>query len=217
MSLLRSQLEQGGDAASGALAVALLKAQLLDVTRALPAELSLQLQASDGEASAVQQADLDALEVALKDALADLETAIADQTAALSEVSYGLETIQEAGDPVTDRLTALQGDVQVLKAEIERQTAQKEKLTLERDLAWDSYTTLARKEAELRVANELPASDVRLAAPAVVPSQPVSPRSMLILAGAAAAGLVIAVMGAFLLDRLDREPVFGRRREKQTA
>jgi uncharacterized protein involved in exopolysaccharide biosynthesis len=216
VELLWDQLQRGGDAASGVLAVALVKAQLLDVTRGLPAELSLQLQAGEAVTSAAQLADLEALEMVLVDAIANLEETIEEQAAALAEVSYGLEALDVTADPVGMRLTALQGEIQLLQADIERQTAEKMKLTLERDLAWESFTTLARKEAELRVSNELPASDVRLAAPAVVPSQPVSPRTMLIVAGAAATGLLLAVVGAFLLDHLDREPFFSRREDRST-
>ena len=210
VTTMRDQLAGGGDAASSTLSVALLKAQLLDVERGLPAELSLQLPASSQD-STVQLADLDALKAVLTDAISRLKASVDEQTQSISQVSYGMDLVDQTNDPVTLRLTGLQTEVQDLQSQIEAQTSKKEQLTLTRDLAWDSYNTLARKEAELRIANDLPASEVRFAAPAATPTHPVSPKTNLILAAGAAGGLVFAVLAAFLLHFLGQEPVFGRR------
>lgn len=212
VQVLRANLAQGGDPASTALSIALIKTQLLDVDRGLPAELSVQLPDAQYIDIAVQQADLAAIEAVLGEAITDLDVRIAEATRDLEGVSYGLDVIDQTDDPLNQQLTTLHAEVQSLASQIERQRAEKRKLELARDLAWESYSTLARKEAELRVANELPASDVRFAAPATVPRQPVSPRTMLIVAGAGSAGLVLAVSGAFLLNHLDREPFFSKGR-----
>ena len=187
VTTMRDQLAGGGDAASGTLSVALLKAQLLDVERGLPAELSLQLPASSQDGT-VQLADLDALKAVLTDAISRLQASVDEQTQSISQVSYGMDLVDQTNDPVTLRLTGLQTEVQDLQSQIEAQTSKKEQLTLTRDLAWDSYNTLARKEAELRIANDLPASEVRFAAPAATPIHPVSPKTNLILAAGAAGG-----------------------------
>lgn len=163
---------------------------------------------------AVQQADLAAIETVLGEAITALDVHVAEAARDLEGISYGLDIINQTDDPLNRHLGGLHAEVRSLASQIEQQRAEKQKLELARDLAWESYSTLARKEAELRVANELPASDVRFAAPAAVPRQPVSPRTMLIVAGAGAAGLILAVMGAFLLNHLDRDPFFSKGRSQ---
>ena len=138
VNTMRDQLAGGGDAASSTLSVALLKTQLLDVERGLPAELSLQLPASSQD-STVQLADLDALKAVLTDAISGLQVSVDEQTQAISQVSYGMDLVDQTDDPVTLRLTGLQTEVQDLQSQIEAQTSKKEQLTLTRDLAWDSY------------------------------------------------------------------------------
>lgn len=207
---LQQHLVEGGDPATTALAIALLKAQLLDVERGVPAELALELPPSavDGGDAVT---DLQALETSLLTAIDVVEERIEEERAALSSAVYGADVLQGADDPVSAQLSALYAEVRTLTAEMETQASGKRKLELTRDVAWESYNTLARKEAELRIASELPATEVRFVAPAATPNSPVSPRTLVNIAIAGAAGFAVAVAGAFLLASLDYEPFFARR------
>lgn len=88
-----------------------------------------------------------------------------------------------------------------IRAQIEQAEARKRELTQRRDLAWDSYTTLSRKYAEVSIATTVTGSTVRFAMPA---SRPIS-RTVsrpLIIALAGLLGLFGGVFAAFLLEWL---------------
>jgi succinoglycan biosynthesis transport protein ExoP len=87
----------------------------------------------------------------------------------------------------------LQGEIQVLEAEGDR-------LTQVRDVARDTYTTLARKVTEARIAAQDESGEVRLASHAAVPSDPVSPRKGLNTVVAGVLGVVLGVVGAFAIE-----------------
>jgi capsular polysaccharide biosynthesis protein len=117
--------------------------------------------------------------------------------------------------PLSDVISSLEQEVRDLEAQIERDTSRREMLRHARDLALNTYTTLSRKAAEFKVADQLPGTEVRLAARAPVPTVPVSVREKrLNLAIAGFLGLIIGLLGAFWLEYLgpDSPPkhLFGR-------
>lgn len=208
---MREHLDKGGDPASNTLALALLKAQVFASSTGLPGDLQIQLAAPEGQTVAAQQADLDALVTTLSTYIEDLDLSNRAESAALLDAAnYGFTTVatDNPDDAQNATLSALQVEVQQLKAELESQQAQQRELTASRDLAWESYNTLARREAEVRVDQEVPNREVRFAAPASVPRSPIPSTSLkFVVAVAAASGLMVAVFMAFFLSYLEQPPL----------
>jgi succinoglycan biosynthesis transport protein ExoP len=98
---------------------------------------------------------------------------------------------------------SLQQEILQLQEQLERERARKQELTSARDLAWETYDTLARKEAEVGVASQVTDTEVRFAVPAVEPKEPVAPKKKLNIAIAGVLGLMVGVFGAFLVEYLE--------------
>jgi uncharacterized protein involved in exopolysaccharide biosynthesis len=92
-----------------------------------------------------------------------------------------------------------------LQSELERQQARQKELTEQRNLAWDTFTSLRRKYTEVKVATEAPDLQVTVAMHADAPQKPVSPRKALNVALAGALGLMAGVFGAFFMEFLEGE------------
>lgn len=99
----------------------------------------------------------------------------------------------------------LREEILSLRERIEREQALERELKEARDIAWESVKVLSRKIEELRLASKLKERKVRLASPAVRPTEPVIPKPKLYLAIGAVLGLFVGVILAFLLEAL-REP-----------
>ena len=97
----------------------------------------------------------------------------------------------------------LQQEILRLQEQLEREQARKQELTSARDLAWETYDTLARKEAEVGVASQVTDTEVRFAVRAVEPKEPVAPKKKLNIAIAAVLGLMVGVFGAFVVEYLE--------------
>ena len=78
-------------------------------------------------------------------------------------------------------------------------------MTSARDLAWETYTILARKEAELGIVAQTGGTEVRFATPAVPPQYPIGSKKKQNVAIAGALGLMLGTFGAFALNFLDPE------------
>ena len=103
------------------------------------------------------------------------------------------EVLDEAADALSPEILALQGQYEEGRAEERR-------LQMECRLAEEVYQTLSRKAEEARIAAQSEMGDVRLASRAAVPEEPVAPRKKLNVAVAGALGLMIGVVGAFVLE-----------------
>jgi uncharacterized protein involved in exopolysaccharide biosynthesis len=127
-------------------------------------------------------------------------------TAALqrSEALLQLEKL-ETLIALTQAIDKLQEELRDLQARLEKEQATKQELTRARDLAWETYTILARKEAELGIAAQTGGTEVRLATLAVPPQYPVRPKKKQNVAIAGAMGLMLGTFGAFALNFLDPE------------
>jgi succinoglycan biosynthesis transport protein ExoP len=142
----------------------------------LPAQLQLSLDEMTGLASSAeeQMQNLDALLSILEARQEEIQALIGEET--------------------------LQQEVLQLQEQLEREEARKQELTSARDLAWETYNTLARKEAEVGVASQVTDTEVRFAVPAVEPKEPVAPQKGLNIAIAGMLGLMVAVLGAFAIE-----------------
>ncbi len=123
------------------------------------------------------------------------------------ELDVLLTTLQMRRDELNRVVQNTDWEQQLLRlqSELEHQQARQKELTDSRDLAWDTYSSLRRKYAEVKVATEAPDLQVSLAMHADVPEKPVGPRKALNVALAGALGLMAGVFGAFFLEFLESE------------
>lgn len=108
-----------------------------------------------------------------------------------------LATLTGSTDDAAFRAAAapLETRLRELKAEYEALRARSVQLTQARDLALDAYKTVNSKLAELTVTRAAAGSEVRFAAPAVAPANPVPGFSLLLaLALGAVVGLLLAAL-----------------------
>lgn len=113
--------------------------------------------------------------------------------------------------PMMESIVQLEDRLKTLQAQLEEQTAINQQVTQLRDLAWESYTALSNKRAELTLERAAANSEVRLGTAAIPPDQPVERVSLslsVLLAGVI--GLLLAVFLAFLLEYLGKPPLFTR-------
>ena len=92
--------------------------------------------------------------------------------------------------------------VRALRAQKEIISGQKQQLEATRDLAWETYTTMARKEEELAIAVGAGGSEVTFATPAVVPAVPIGPNRFKNTLLAGAAGLMSGIFLVLVLEYL---------------
>ncbi|MGA9349027.1 MAG: Wzz/FepE/Etk N-terminal domain-containing protein [Anaerolineae bacterium] len=133
------------------------------------------------------------------DERAGLEASAEDQVQDLNALLSILEARREEVQALIDEMT-LQQEILQLQEQLEREQARKQELTRARDLAWETYNTLARKEAEVGVASQVTDTEVRFAVPAVEPKKPVGPKKKLNIAIAGVLGLMVGVFGAFAIE-----------------
>lgn len=131
----------------------------------------------------------------------------------------GLESLPgytEAADSLSAIIEKLDAEVQELNSQLESERSRKQQLTQKRDLSWSTFTTLSNKVAELNLANTAANSEVRFAAPAIPPADPVAgPSLIMTTALAGIVGLMLAVFIAFFANFMEQEPFLSRRRESQ--
>ena len=124
---------------------------------------------------------------------------------ALAESDFGalIPVYFHATDTLAQAIDELEQDIRGLEAELETAQAQRRELTRARDLAWETYTTVARKVAEMNVGAAVQGTVVRFAAPAALPTQPVSRKLMQTAALAGAVAFMLAIGVAFVTNLLN--------------
>jgi uncharacterized protein involved in exopolysaccharide biosynthesis len=181
---LREQLRRGGSVSgvADALPVLLLRANAFTLLPGdLPAELQLSLEQATGS------------EVGREEQAEELDTLIAVLQARRDEV----QALIDEG--------SLQREVLLLQEQLEQEEARQWNLDEARNLARETYQTLARKEDEARIATGVRDTEVRFAVPAVEPREPVSPKKRLNVAVAGALGLMVGVFGVFFIEFMEGE------------
>jgi uncharacterized protein involved in exopolysaccharide biosynthesis len=204
---LQGQLQAGPSSSAGAfgdaLALIFMRSRAYSGAReeaGAPFALELQTPLSM-EPGSVTAADVDGLVAVLEARLVETRTRIDDLTKGLLDPP-GHKLPQGAGDDLRASMQKLTTEAQTLDAQLEAERAHKQDLTQQRDLAWDTYSTLARKETEVRVAAASGGTEVRLASPATPPANPTGPRKLYNTAIAGVVGGMLGVFGVFLLEFL---------------
>jgi hypothetical protein len=119
---------------------------------------------------------------------------------------------------LSQKLADLQAGLRTLKMQQEAVIAQQLQLTQLRDLAWETFKTLNNKVAELNLTRAAANSEVRFAANAVPPADPVEGISLVLAAIAAAtAGLGIAIVVALMANSMQQPPFLGRNQQASVA
>ncbi|MBN1890312.1 MAG: hypothetical protein JW850_20125 [Thermoflexales bacterium] len=112
-----------------------------------------------------------------------------------------LPAYSAAAEPLHQAIEQLQGEINQMRAELERQQATEHGLIQARDLASETYLTMARKQSETDIAGSVTGSEVRFAAPAVLPVQRVfSPLIGVALGGFS--GLLLGLLAAWSIEYL---------------
>jgi uncharacterized protein involved in exopolysaccharide biosynthesis len=226
--LMRAQLDEGEDlsAASTGLSLLALKSQVFSAVKGLPfGTLDLQVDSianlNSQQGADAQIADLDALIAAMKEEVAALEAFIAKQAANLDTTQLRGRTGEAVNDllhmdaykdvvgssvaetPLSQEIARREAGIRQLQVEIERLNSRKTVLEKDRDLAWLTYDALLSKQQELDVAAGAKGTEVRFAATAVPPSEPVDTNAIRNTVLAALIGLMMGtglVMFAKYMD-----------------
>ncbi|MCK4316863.1 MAG: hypothetical protein KAX24_13940, partial [Anaerolineae bacterium] len=122
---------------------------------------------------------------------------LAEQIAFLDDL---VVTLEAKSSEINGRLAELEPQILALQQRRQEINVESDLLTSARDLAHETYMTLARKLEEARIAAHDTSGEVRLASQAAAPERPVSPRKMLNTAVAGALGLMLGVFGAFAVE-----------------
>ncbi len=207
---LREQLHTRGTSSSAVmadgLALMLLRAGAFAAHAGLPVQLQISMEQMAGREDDKDQQleDVDSLIAVLKKQREQAQAAINRLSLEiLNSKTYPLSP--PADDPATELIQNYTQEVLKLKEELEVEVARQRELTRQRDLTWDTYTTLARKAAEIGVASQVKDTEVRFAVSAVEPEKPVSPKKKQNVALAGALGLFIGVFGAFAVNYFSEE------------
>ena len=107
------------------------------------------------------------------------------------------DTILGSEHPLNVRIRATNETLRALEAQKQAEEAQRQKLERSRDLAWETYQTLLRKQAEVEIASQTSSSEVRWASPAVQPEEPVGRGTLLTLLVVVASSFSLMVLIIF--------------------
>ncbi len=120
---------------------------------------------------------------------------------------YGTNDVSLSG--ATEQI---ENEIRELKSQLETEQAKQKELNQQRDLAWSTFTTISNKVAELRLSRAAAGSEVRFAAAAVAPQDPVDgPSLILAVAAGGILGLFLATLYAFLANYLGQRPFLSKR------
>jgi succinoglycan biosynthesis transport protein ExoP len=95
---------------------------------------------------------------------------------------------------------SLEPDILSLQERLQEVRTEEARLDRAKQVAQETYMTLARKVDEVRVSAQDTTRDVRLASMATVPDEPASPHKLLNTVIGGALGLAIGVFGAFAIE-----------------
>ena len=111
-----------------------------------------------------------------------------------------LTTLEAQSAEVAERLTELEPQILALQQELQQARIEENQLNRARDLAQETYLTLARKLAEARITAQESNGVLLVGSYAAVPAKPVGPRRLFNTAVAGMLGLMIGVFAAFAIE-----------------
>jgi len=193
----QARADQAGGASAAALSSLLVQVSAFTTGAIIPVQLQIPIEQLRDAASPAQR--LSSLGV-LAASLADLRRAWQTEVGALQKLvlqASDLLSQEAAGQDLVAGVQAMQAQINALQSDLETQTDTQRRLTDARDVAWESFTALARRAAEVTIASETTSTEVRLASTALPPSDHATPHTLLNVALALAVGEILAL--AFVL------------------
>jgi uncharacterized protein involved in exopolysaccharide biosynthesis len=132
-------------------------------------------------------------------------------TALLEAANERLPAADGPDAPMQAVIEGVESEIRRLQAQLETEEARSRQFEEQRDLAWDTFTTLNSKQAELRLARAAANTEVRFGYPAVPPLDPQEGPSLVMTVGLAlVVGLLAGILLAFVLEYLGRPPLGSR-------
>ena len=191
---LRDQVQADGPSAAADTGNALTFVLLRN--RAFGGSGNVQLQLSLAQpVEPVTVAEVDSLIAVLESRQAETQAKIDVVSAKLlTDLSVSEGALPE--DPVNRLVGRYSTEVLDLQAQLEAQQAQQREITQARDLAWETYATVARKAQETRIASQRGEDVMRLASRAGVPLKPATSR-LTVTGLAGMLGLMFGMLAVF--------------------
>ncbi len=152
--------------------------------------LFLQVKAFDAEASTP-------IQLQVNSAASFSNKSLAEQIAFLDDL---VVTLEAKSSEINERLAELEPQILALQQSLQEINVESDLLTSARDLAHETYMTLARKLEEARIAAQEENGMLQVGSYTAIPEKPVSPRRMLNTAVAGALGGMLGVFGAFAIE-----------------
>lgn len=173
---LRQQLSQAGSSASAPLAESL-------------TALFLQIRAFNAEAETPLQLQVDSATLS--------SGSRADQIRFLDDLSV---VLKDRSTLIDAELAGLEPQILALQRRLQENSAEQDHLVRARDLCRETYTTLARKLEEARIAAEEGNGTLQVGSHSAVPQGSVAPRKLFNTAVGGVLGLMAGVFGAFAIQ-----------------
>lgn len=193
----QARADQAGSASAAALSSLLVQVSAFTTGAIIPVQLQIPIeQLRDAASPAQRLSNLDVLAASL----ADLRRAWQAEAESLqTQVLQASDLLSReiAGQDLMTGVQTMQTQINALQSDLETQTDTQRRLTDARDVAWESFTALARRAAEVTIASETTSTEVRLASTALPPSDHATPHTLLNVALALVAGEILAL--AFVL------------------
>jgi polysaccharide biosynthesis transport protein len=113
----------------------------------------------------------------------------------------GLATTLEAkAVEIGGSLSRLEPQILTAQRDLQAMTVESDALTRSRDLARDTYMTLARKLEEARISSQEANGALHVGSQAAIPERPVGPRRLFNTAVAGLAAGLVGIIGAFVIE-----------------
>ena len=137
---------------------------------------------------------------------------LAEQIAFLDDL---VVTLEAKSSEINERLAELEPQILALQQRLQEINVESDLLTSARDLARETYMTLARKLEEARIAAQEENGVSQVGSYTAVPEEPVSRRRMLNTAVAGVLGGMMGVFGAFAIEWWRGDGEMGRQGDKE--
>jgi uncharacterized protein involved in exopolysaccharide biosynthesis len=139
---------------------------------------------------------------------------ISDTSVSLEDIDALISTLESRSETAPGQtISELRQEILELQAELAEENAREQDLIRAMNVAWNTYTTLDSKVAEVQLAAQAQDGVVQLAAVAIVPHKAVSTHKAMNIGIALVLGLVAGVIIALGIEYF-REPVKARARKK---
>lgn len=173
-----------------------LRARLVDQPTDAPVD------AEDDLAALLLQLQILSVRPSFELQVSDASLLSSDQTVSevLSSIDSMVESLETREGEIEAQVETLEPQILGLQQQLQDVRAERDRLVRDRDVAQETYLTLARKVEEARIAAEDGVGRVRVASQAGVPRNPVGPRTKVNVALAGALGLMMGVFGAFAVE-----------------